>query len=354
MRRLSSFGIAGLMMAAPALQTGRMEVNECAHLRLNPSPGWSVSAAWTHNGGELLVVDNTNRSILRYSAKGQPLGEIRQSWGGLSPSTIKPYGSGFLLGLAENKPLVELDNRYGVRDTTTFREDAGDKARTIESLFLWHPAGGDLVTFSDIRIATQWRSGFFRFPRSHTERFTELLEVPWESRVFYRLGYPYIASLGETAFFLSMEKGSTKLFRSGRGQRPKQAGVRNLVLSPPPVLPKVLDPANYSSVMQTVEKSKMPAGIFGWEGFLYVLAREPDDQGTRWSLTKVDPWKEVSLGTKILSTRANHLTVAPGPSQWAFLEKGPVRGWRAQEIGRVLLVPASRLRAWRVNEKLCE
>ncbi len=33
----------------------------------------------------------------------------------------------------------------------------------------------------------------------------------------------------------------------------------------------------------------MPAGLFGWRNNLYVLSREPNHNGTRWTLSKTSP-----------------------------------------------------------------
>jgi hypothetical protein len=365
MRRVCSIGIAGFLTIVPTFQVDRLEaqVSECARSLLSPRPRWSISAAWNHNGRELLIVDNTDRSILRYSTQGQPLGEIRQSWGGLAPSLIKPHGSGFLIGLAQNT-FVEVDNKFVPRGSATIFRDPVQKGRNIASAFQWHPAGDDLVTFSDIRIetanATHWQFGFLRFPRAKPEGFVELLDVQQTdpTRIFYRLGHPYIAAIGKTAFFLSMRGSNIEIFQNKRLGEPDLLSVSGLNLGATPKLPSFRNRTDYPAVMKAVESSRMPTGLFGWEGFLYVLIREPTKQGTQWSLTKVDTQKRISLGTKVLKTQANHLTVAPGLYQWAFLEKGPVlpsgQSFGSQEIGRMLLVPAYKFREWGINEKLCE
>jgi hypothetical protein len=105
--------------------------------------------------------------------------------------------------------------------------------------------------------------------------------------------------------------------------------------------------------METIERSKMPVGLYGWEGFLFVLTREPaQGGGTRWMIHKIDPRKDAVVGSSQIPTRANHLTVVPGPKKWAFLEKGRVQDWGRQRNDRVLFVPASRLRG-SLSPSLC-
>jgi hypothetical protein len=100
----------------------------------------------------------------------------------------------------------------------------------------------------------------------------------------------------------------------------------------------------------------MPTGLYGWEGFLYLLSRAPLQQGhgTRWTLTKIDPLSDRIIWSTGLPTQAHHLTVVPGTKRWAFIEKGPVVALGQQEIKRALFVPADRIRAQSPGANLCE
>lgn len=66
-------------------------------------------------------------------------------------------------------------------------------------------------------------------------------------------------------------------------------------------------------VMAGVEWSKIPVGLYEWQGYLYMLTREPQGQGTSWRIFKIDPRREEIIGSTLLQTQANHLTVIPGP-----------------------------------------
>ena len=111
-----------------------------------------------------------------------------------------------------------------------------------------------------------------------------------------------------------------------------------------PLLPEFERRDDFATVMRTVERSAMPAGLYGWKGSLYVLRREPKGNSTRWLLSRVDPKADHQIVSTIeIPARASHLTVVPGPSNWAFIEKGPVRGHRDQSVLGILYVPSSRI-----------
>jgi hypothetical protein len=358
-RTVLSLAIVGcaLLAAEPpsesSVSSDRL-VPRCDHVGLTKHPGWVVSAAWTADGNELLVVDNLSRQILRYTTGGRFRGTIPKSIGAaleqLSPSIIKQRGNELILELARGRFIV-LDQRYVPRDSSQIVQEEQDG---IQSVFLWSPAGHDLVTFSDVRINQQWHWAFLRFPFASPKDFMELFQVAHEDTGFYRLGYPYITALGSTAYFLIVGKESIELMRTtgaGVAQRLPLPGLR---LGVRPRLPRFLVREDIAPLMKAVEASSMPAGIYGWEGFIYLLSREPSNDGTRWSLTKIDPIRGTFLGSAVLPTDANHLAVAPGPRYWAFLEKGPVIAFGDQKLNRVLLIASDKLRQPSLQGALCD
>ena len=55
---------------------------------------------------------------------------------------------------------------------------------------------------------------------------------------------------------------------------------------------------------------------------------------------------EVNLPDRVVATRrlplkADHLTVIPGPRNWAFLAKGRVESLGNQELKQVMLIPSA-------------
>jgi hypothetical protein len=69
----------------------------------------------------------------------------------------------------------------------------------------------------------------------------------------------------------------------------------------------------------------------------------PDRSGsTLWTATKIDPRADTVVWTTTIPlAKARHVTVVPGPRQWAFLEKSSARGLFDQDTTGLFLVPSS-------------
>src|SRR5262249_48191768 len=100
-----------------------------------------------------------------------------------------------------------------------------------------------------------------------------------------------------------------------------------------PVLPSFKTREDFAPLMQAVEGLAMPVGLYGFENFLYVLSRQPAGSGkTHWSMTKIDPVHDKVVATASIDLAADHVTVVPGKRSWAFIEKGPVKGFGLQDV----------------------
>ncbi len=246
--------------------------------------------------------------------------------------------------------LIVLDQGFAPKLSTDVHAK-GTQPKTknlrVEGMFLWEPVGNDVISFSDLYDLKKntWSSGFVRFPADNPQNFTILHPMLYEdpSRLFYRLANPYITSLGDTGYILRMDN------RMGIDKTTK-GGLERIAAFPPeldlsPQLPNFDRFDDLEPVMRAIERSTMPTGLYGWENALYVLWRKADRHGTRWSLTKIDPENPKVVGTVFIAgTSANHLSVVPGPTSWAFIEKGPVRKVGVQDIESVLLVSSARIR----------
>ena len=314
--------------------------------------GWTISGSWKDRD-TLLIVDALNNEVLRFSKAGRPQGAISAVTGGdagrFLPSVVKTRGDRLFLELANGR-MVTLNQDGTTIGKKSILTDAVRGGQKVESMFLWDvtESGSDLVTFSDIQGPPgEWASGFLRIPLKDPAGFQVLHRLPITdaSRTFYRLGYSYITSLGETAFVLLMEEGRLGIYKNEKGS-PDLVPLKAFPVgfSSPPSLPRFMRRENFAPVMNATERSSMPTGLYGWENSLYVLSRVPDGASSRWSLSKIDPWADQLLWTRILPSRANHLTVVPGPEKWAFVEKGPVLGLGQQDTERLLFIPASRIR----------
>jgi hypothetical protein len=310
-----------------------------------------TSGTWLADGRRLAVVDSLSERVVLYRQDGRSLGVVTGPNGealrDLSPRLIKSAGQGRLLVETAADGLVALDSRFALLRRTPLNSKSARSDLTMLGTFQWQPVGNDeVVSFSDLELKPpRWGAGFVRFSLADPASFTVLRQGSLEDpeRLFNRLGYPFIAALGDKAYILVMGN-STELYESSKGS-PDLRRLTAFSSQETPDLPSFDEWSEFAGVMAAVERSAMPAGLYGWDGQLYLLSRKPAGGGrTQWSLTRLDPESGQNLGTVVLPTTAHHLTVIPGPRAWAFLEKGPVLGRERQEIGSMLLVSAARLR----------
>ena len=158
-------------------------------------------------------------------------------------------------------------------------------------------------------------------------------------RNFYLFGHPYIATLGDKIYVVTMP-GTPSLVEISGGEKAAKS-LRNAI--PPqarPVLPPKKGLETVRSLFQAIESSKLPVGLVGWREYLYLLARRPSPRSgsTTWSLSKIEPASGKVIYTAEIPSSANHLTMVPGPNDWAFIEKGEVKGLGQQEIVSMRLI----------------
>jgi hypothetical protein len=292
----------------------------CHEVALSTRPGWTVSGSWSDDGSILRIVDLFRQEVLQYSDEGEYLGV-----------------------LAEAKEST-FDLVLPVRR----------RPENLEGAFYGHEVGRDFIVFGDVlrrgsppREET-WRSGFFRVQADTSDKLQSFYEISPDNpmRLFYRLGLPLIASLGETGYIVLMEE-QARLVQI----RPGSAGLEPLRAFPPglehrPRLPAWKELRDYAGLMRAAENVSMPVALFGWEDYLYVVGRHFQEGRTRWSLTKIDPRADTVLWTAgiPLSSATHHVTVVPGPTHWAWIEIGVARGLFDQDVERILFLPSEWLR----------
>jgi len=231
-------------------------------------------------------------------------------------------------------------------------------------LWQWAEAGDEIIAFLDLyptslanpwdpKFLDKWFSGFVRFPADNPAAFRLLqregrtqVDIQSEERNLFRTGYPYITSIGASAYILSMDA-RMSLMKNEAGSdelKPLRSfpfGESDVA----PALPRFKVADDYAKTMAQVERESMPVGLYSQGGLLYVLWRKPSPQGTRWTLSGIDPQADRYIGSTEIPLNANHVVVVPGDKTWAFIEKGPVKGFGVQDVSRVLLVPATLLQA---------
>jgi len=345
----------------------------CRYVILSPTPGWVSSGAWMKSGAELVVVDARAGKVLSFDPQekgfvAQPLTQALQRSSPLritSDSTARNLFIEF-----ERGRFAVLDPRraFPIHWKNLFGSSPGNQVsqetRRLDSLYLWAPVNMDILAYAAIKkdvggSAESWLEGFVQFPIENPRQFQMLGAGNREaSKIFYRLGHPLISSLRDTGYLLFLDSGFPGLYRNrkGAGELEPMDALDVLYKSGKkanPLLPRFIRPEDFPAVMRAVERSSMPVGLYGWDDSLYMIFRSPrGGGGTKWVMFKIDPEADRIVASFEIPTQASHLTVVPGPKEWAFIEKGPVRGYRNQDVNGILFVATSRIQT-AAGEGLC-
>ena len=334
----------------------------CKRSALAMPPLWTGSGAW--NGDDLVLIDTVRRRLLPYSADGrarvEPQAPLAKALVDLYPTRIAAAGDGRLVVQADASRFLLMDGGYAKRgDVLASLLAAQDgSGSTIDKIYTLALAGQDIVAFADVKTpgvagVDRWSTGIVRlYPGKGS--FEVLHNLPRDdvSRKYHRLGYAYIAGLGDTAFYLLMGNG-THLWRHEQGKEPEDLGDLERFFplwKKSPALPSYVSAQDFVSVMETAEESSMPTGLYGWKDpasgqeALYLVSRQVQNGKTQWLLTKLLPKNGRSAGTVLIRSDANHLFAVPGPSQWAIVEKGPAVALQEQEVKNVFILPAEKVR----------
>jgi hypothetical protein len=297
--------------------------------------------------------------VLRYSRSGQSLGtlpdSVETSLENFFPSAVRSSSAGFLFQLTTHH-LVAVDKGYLPLARQDFRAEV-PHALSARSLWQWEPIGSDVISFSDINTGDlndikDWRAAYLRFPFDDPSKATVLEEFPYDhpARLFNRLGFPYLAVLGNTAYVLRVD--DLRIYKEEKGSL-QATGIVLPEVTEAPSLPDLFKREDLKPVMAAVENSTMPTGLYAWGKALYIVIRVLNGSATEWKVVKVDPQSNEILGIATVQTSASHLLVVPGQRDWAFVEKGPVRGWGEQNIDSIFFVPSEKFTK-RLSGDLCE
>jgi hypothetical protein len=356
--------LLGVMGVGPSL--GPVLASADAYCRPVPLPhpmGWVTTGAWDGSGTRLFVVDALQRKIFGLSPSGKPLygflNGLEKDLPAFLPSRIQSREGRFALELLGDR-FITLDKDFVPMTRRALNKEATRGPLSVEKIYIWDLArNGDIIAYADVmektRRSEEWTSGFLRIAASNPKDF-KFLSPPTSylvpERTFYKLGMPFITSVGETIYVLRMENNIT-LYRGRKGDtelQPLSVAIPDAGLSP--ILPSFSRADQMPAVMHAVEQSTMPVGIYGWNDHLYVVSRRfQQDRSTAWSVSKIDPNSERVVASTLLPVQAQHLTVIPGDRYWAILEKGSVTAFGEQEIKQITFIDSSRMK--RLGANLC-
>jgi hypothetical protein len=347
--------------------------------RMEPAvgmPSWVTSGVEVD--GRFLVVDVNNRQLVEISPNGvasnlrSALGNFvagkniaRIMQGGKSGSAPPPivleFPGGNLLDVDRALvPRRKAEMMTAGRTTTT-------KSGNLQIVMLhnWTVTGDgkEVVGYADLSIddpmtapIAKRRNGFVRFALDDSNSFQIMDESPFpgDQRTMMRLTYPFVASLGSTAYAINQDGNHLDLRQlGGKGEplfRPMPVYPEELQGELAPMLPSFVSAEEYVRTMKAAEAATMPVGLYVWDDALFILSRTSKDGRRQWLLSRIDPRADNGRGALLwtvpvpLPASARHAMAIPGERQWAFLAKGSVLGVQNQITDRILFVNSKSLR----------
>jgi hypothetical protein len=308
----------------------------------------------------LFLLDNARRRLLEFSALGTSgtnagvvSGELAKRLAMGAPRTIIASGNGFCIQTDENRfTLVGPQGRP--KDVVAAPSEHG----IISKVYNFTVAGDQVLALVDVQESeNQWQRGFVVFPATRPEAFRWLVKgISTEERTFFRLSFPFISTVGKSAYILRMET-RPELFRYRKGAdtlEPVDAFQGYTETHLLPELPKFRTPEDYEHVMRVVERSTMPVGLYGWEGRAYLLERSWTGTRTDWSLLALDPEAPGSeLRSIPIKVNAEHLFAVPGKKHWGLVTKAHPNGLLTQQVTGIRVFPSTALREPTPVPRLC-
>jgi hypothetical protein len=336
-------------------------------------PSWVTSGV--EMDGRFLVVDVNNRQLVEISTDGiasnlrsalgsfvagKNVARILQGGkvGAAPPSIVLEFAGGNLLDI--DRALVP---RRKTEMMTSGRTTGSDKR--IVMLHNWTVTGDGKEAFgyADLSIGdpmtapiAKRRNGFVRFALDGSKSFQIVDESPFpgDQRTMMRLSYPFVASLGSTAYAINQDGNHLDLRRFGGQGDP---AFRHMAVFPEelqdelaPMLPSFVSAEEYVRTMKAAETATMPVGLYAWDDALFILSRTYKEGRRHWALSRIDPKADNGGGALVwtvpvpLPTSARHAMAIPGERQWAFLAKGTVLGVQNQITDQILFVNSKSLR----------
>jgi hypothetical protein len=340
---------AGLVVALASLgplsstASSRSESRGCSRVALQESPLWISDATSLGDvTSRLLVVDPYRNKLISYDPQGHAtwLPDVQLGGSKEFPASVAKTETGFLLEATDGH-FVSLDDQFHAlrQNAPAWKSAAGER---VGSLYQWTIAGDKLFGLGTLtKPDRSFQRGFLRAPVGLDGK-VELLRA-FANEDFYLLsGYSYVASLGDEAYFVSMDK-LPAIYRA----TPESRDVQKLKAFPdeyrirPDFQTRMTGPKSAAAHYAELATFTMPAGLYAQDGRLYLLTRRPGGTAkTVWWLYQIDPEKDVILGRVQLPTTADHLTVVPGERNWLVFERGPVEAIQQQKISSMLVIPS--------------
>lgn len=363
-RAAARFAVLMAMLAILASSAVADQEAACRSLPLAGNLDSVNSAVWIDNHSRIVVTDPLGQRIVVLTRDGMVDRELEldghpKPIAGLKVGNdyvqmVRGFGMRWfdrsLQKRGETTGLMATGSFLGTRQPGAYRLWVYNSAVAGESLFMYGAAAQP-----DDAQPTQ---GFFTLrltPPNVTKAVPKAkLVLFYGQEDFYILGHPYVATIGDTAYFLLLD-GYPELLRYDVSADGPVEHVRGFPGEDDPL--PVFDAGLFRTrleIYNEIETFNLVVGLFAQDGFLYSLHRSPGPgKGkTSWHLNKMSPPDPVEnrvnlVGTINLPTEASHLTVLPGPEEWIVFEKSSVRdeGRGPQDVEKMWAIPNSLIKA---------
>jgi hypothetical protein len=333
--------IAILLFVGAFLGVARAESARCTRVHLGaPRPLAINSTVYVESLGKIAVVDRLRNNLMLIDPNGETQlydpKRLVESAENMVPLYLNALDQGFALSMIDGRWL-RLDRdlkKVEVVDLTK-----GDARGSIVSTYDSVSAGKGVFSFGAIQAPDgQIHIGFFR-AWSETPSRPELLRDVAETD-YYLLGHHYLTALDGDQYALLMSANKPVVLRFARDGTSQSLDIPERYRRAPELKHMATGPGSEAAMYKEVESLTIPVGLFGQDGFLYLLTREPGPDGrTRWNLFRIDPKRRQATRGMVLPTTANHLKILNTNRNWYIFEEGSVHGLGQQEIASMLIIP---------------
>lgn len=315
----------------------------------DPKPLWISSAAFVEGLSQVALIDPLRNKLLLVDLQGKSSAYDEKRWktgGDMFPAFIHSTQRGFAL-LTVDPRLIWLNRNldFVASARLTGTNSGSGSSGSIVSIYDSVVSGDYFYLSGAVKIEEgRYRFGFFRSRLREPANLEFLLDFDGEDVDYYLVGHKYITGLGGDGYALMMN-GKPEIIKFPRSENKKL----KLNVFPERYRAFRVQAANQRTeekIFKEIEKLTIPVGVYGQDGLLYLLTREPNGDGrTSWFLHQIEPSLEKILGHLKLPTSASHLTVVNTDHNWYVFEKGSVESQGRQQIESMLVIPNSLIRS---------
>lgn len=299
----------------------------CRQARIADPPSWITSAFWAQENNIIGVLNGHKGQISFYDLQGRLRRRIDYA--------IPLEGVGEYRGrrLAKGR-----GNSFFVLGKD-FKLSAQIKPSGFGSLYSgWVVNGNELVAYGSVnRERGTFQLGFVRVDLDKST--TELLPMPEPTpNNFYLINNPYFATTRGEAYFLAMNNKPT-IYRLPQNAKPAPLATMPKEYVKCPRLEQ-FGAATVRERFHQLEYFRMPVGLYGDAGFIYLLVKDPE-ACSPWRIFKIDPENDRLVGSVPLPSLARRIALIPGSRQWVIIEKGMVVSAGQEIVKSVQAVPSA-------------